>query len=180
MRGIAALFLRQIAQSTRAVAAVEFALALPVLLLMYLGGAQLSDAIGCDRKVTITARAVADLISQNAILSRSQVNAVLNASQQIMAPYPSSNALVRVSEVTTDSNGNTTVTWSEAISGSARIAGSSFTVPAGIKSRNSSLIYSEVIYAYKPWITFAFMRPMTLTQTIYMVPRLANTVAETP
>ncbi|MBV9014948.1 MAG: pilus assembly protein [Alphaproteobacteria bacterium] len=172
--------LRRIARGTSGIAATEFAVALPVLLLMYLGGAQLSDAIGCDRKVTITARAVADLISQNAILSKAQVMSILNASQQIMSPYASNNAKVVVSELWTDNSGNTKVVWSETVNGTARTAGSAITVPNAIKTNNSALIFSEVSYSYTPWVTFDFMRPMTLSQNVYMVPRIANTVSETP
>lgn len=35
------------------------------MLILYLGGVQLQDAMACKRKVTITARAAVDLISQN-------------------------------------------------------------------------------------------------------------------
>lgn len=41
----------------RGVAMVEFALILPVMLVLYLGGAQLQDGIACNRKVTIATRA---------------------------------------------------------------------------------------------------------------------------
>ncbi|MBV9840698.1 MAG: pilus assembly protein [Sphingomonadaceae bacterium] len=172
--------LRRLRDCTRGVALTEFALCVPVLLVLYLGGVQISDAIACNRKVTITSRAVADLISQNATMSSSQINTVLNASTQVMVPYPASRALVRVSELTTDGSGNTTVTWSEAINGSRRTLGSSFTLPPAIKLANSSLIYSEVAYAYQPRISLGFIKPLSLTQTVYMVPRVSSSITETP
>ena len=152
---------------------------MPVLLVLYLGGAQISDAIACNRKVTITSRAIADLISQNATMSASQVLTALGASTEVMAPYPASRALVRVSELTTDMWGNTTVTWSEAINGTRRTPGTSFTLPPAIKLANSSLIYSEVAYAYTPSISFGFIKPLSLTQTVYMVPRVSSSISET-
>ena len=174
--------LRRLAQGTSGIAATEFAVALPVLALMYLGSTQLSDAIGCDRKVTITARAVADLISQNAILSHAQVMSILGASQQIMSPYSSANSTVTVSELGTDPNtGVTTVIWSETTAAKAvHKAGDVVTPPSSIATKGSFLIYSEVSYSYTPWVTFDFMKPMTLTQNVYMVPRIANSVTETP
>ena len=48
----------------RGVSAVEFAMLLPLMLTLYLGAVEISQGIGADRKVTLTARTVADLVSQ--------------------------------------------------------------------------------------------------------------------
>jgi Flp pilus assembly protein TadG len=160
----------------RGLAFVEFACVLPVLLLMYLAGYQLSDALSCNRKVTITARAVADLTTQNATLSQTQINTILSASTQIMAPYKASNALVRVTEFTTDANGNTTVYWSHDSSGGGRTPGSSFILPPNIKVASTFIVLSEVTYSYKPAVTFGIVGPMTLSDKIYMNPRVSKSV----
>jgi Flp pilus assembly protein TadG len=47
------------------VSAVEFAICLPFIVLLYLGGYQLSDSISAYRKVTAATRTVADLTSQS-------------------------------------------------------------------------------------------------------------------
>jgi Flp pilus assembly protein TadG len=52
---------RRLACDARGVALVEFAICLPVLILLYLGAYVISDAITCNRKVTRSARAVTDL-----------------------------------------------------------------------------------------------------------------------
>ena len=77
--------------------AVEFAIALPVLILLFTGGFQLSDAVAAYRKVTTTARAMADLTSQYSTVNDTTLDRILNASQQVMAPYASSNATLVVS-----------------------------------------------------------------------------------
>ena len=51
-------------RESRAVAAVEFAFALPILLLLYVAGYQISDAISSYRKVTVATRTIADLATQ--------------------------------------------------------------------------------------------------------------------
>lgn len=168
--------LRRLARDNSGLALVEFALVLPIALTLYMAGYQISDAIACNRKVTITARATADLTSQYSILTTNDVMTILAASTKVMAPYDASNALVRVSEITTDGGGNTKVTWSKAINGAALVAGSTATLPTQLKYNNSSLIYAEVVYSYKPVASFGFVSPKTLTQNIYMVPRTSDDV----
>ena len=171
-----AIRLAGLRRDERGVALVEFACVLPVLLLMYLAGYQLTDALSCNRKVTITARAVADLTSQNASLSNDQVTSILNAASKVLIPYKVSNALVRVTELTTDDKGNTTVTWSHDNKGGGRTPKTSFTLPPAIKVANTSVILSEVTYSYTPSVTFGIVQPMTLADAIYMNPRVSNTV----
>jgi Flp pilus assembly protein TadG len=45
----------------RGVSAVEFALLAPFMIGLYLGGVEISDGIGIDRKVTLAAGAIANL-----------------------------------------------------------------------------------------------------------------------
>lgn len=160
----------------RGVALVEFACVLPVLLLMYLAGYQLTDALSCNRKVTIAARAVADLTTQNSSVTADRVNTILSAATKVMAPYDASNALVRVTELTTSSGGATTVTWSMDNKGGGRTKGDSYTLPTNIKVNGSSIILSEVIYSYKPVVTFSIVKPITLSEKIFMNPRTSNSV----
>ncbi len=172
----AALRLARFKNDESGVALVEFACVMPVLLLMYLGGYQLTDALSCNRKVTITARAIADLTTQNATVTTSTVNTFLSAATQILAPYKASNAVVRVTEFQTDANGNTTVAWSKDNQGGGLTAGSQYTLPANIKVNKSCIILSEVTYAYRPAVSFRIVKPLTLADHIYMNPRVSPSV----
>jgi Flp pilus assembly protein TadG len=64
--------------------AVEFAMVLPVLLTFYLGTAEVSVAVGIDRKVTLTTRTAADLVSQVASINNADMNNLLSASTAVM------------------------------------------------------------------------------------------------
>ena len=104
--------LSEFARDKRGVSAVEFAMLLPLMLTLYLGGVEVSQGISIDRKVTLTARTVADLVAQVATIDTTGVNAALGASAAILAPYPDTNAKITVSVVTIDANGNAKIAWS--------------------------------------------------------------------
>ena len=65
---------------------------------------------------------------------------MLGASAQVMAPFPSSNLVVTVSEVTTDASSNATVTWSSSFNGTAYTTGQKVTLPTGLTQPNITLI----------------------------------------
>ena len=48
-----------LAGDERGVSAIEFAMMLPLMLTLYLGAVELSQGVGAERKVTLTARTVA-------------------------------------------------------------------------------------------------------------------------
>jgi Flp pilus assembly protein TadG len=75
-----------------------------------------------------------------------------------------------------DANGKATVDWSDALNGAARAKGSTVTLPAALNVANSSLIWSEVQYTYKPVVGYVVSGTLTLKDQIYMRPRLSDTV----
>lgn len=160
-------------RDVRGVAMVEFALVLPVMLVLYLGGVQLQDGIACDRKVTSTARAAADLISQNTTgsISAAEVDDNLNAASQVLLPFSSVPATIRVTEIAIDGNKKATVKWSRGFKTARYAPGTAMTMPAAMLQPNSYYLLAEVTYAYTPPSSFGAIGPMTLGDSIYMVPR---------
>jgi Flp pilus assembly protein TadG len=168
--------LRGLIGDERGVSAVEFAMLLPLMLTLYLGAVEVSQGIGADRKVTVTARTICDLVSQVASVNNSDMTNALNAASSVMAPFPVANLKVTVSSVKIDANGKATVDWSDALNGAARAKGSTVTLPAALNVANSSLIWSEVQYTYKPVVGYVVSGTLTLKDQIYMRPRLSDTV----
>src|SRR6516162_608480 len=100
---------RHLARLTReqqGISSVEFAMLLPLMLTLYLGAVEISQAVGIDRKVTLTSRTVADLASQSTSLVSADMQNILNASSAVIAPFDPSHLKVTVSEVNIDNNGN--------------------------------------------------------------------------
>jgi Flp pilus assembly protein TadG len=111
-------------RGTQAVAAVEFAFILPLMVVLYLGTFEIVPIIAVKRLVTLTASTVANVTTQYASISVSTTMPdILNASSDVLTPYASSNATVVVSLITIDGTGKATVTWSQALNGAARTIG---------------------------------------------------------
>jgi Flp pilus assembly protein TadG len=170
--------LTDFANDNRGMSAVEFAMLLPVMLTLYLGGVELSQGISIDRKVTITARTVADLVAQATSVStaaNANASTALEAASAVLAPYPVGAAKIIVSVVDIDANGNAKVRWSSAKNTSARATGSSITVPDALKVPKTTLVWGEATYKYQPSIGYVVTGAMDLSDQIFMRPRLDNT-----
>jgi Flp pilus assembly protein TadG len=172
----------RLARDQRGVSAVEFALLLPLMLTLYLGAVETSSAVAVDRKVTLAARSVADLISQAASVSTADVNNILDAATAVTAPYSGTPLKVVVTQVKIDANRNATVDWSAAkgAGASARGNGSGVTVPDNLKVANTYLIMGEVTYAYTPVIGYVLTGTLNLHDEIFMRPRQSTSVTKTP
>jgi Flp pilus assembly protein TadG len=163
-------------QDERGVSAVEFAMLLPLMITLYLGTVEISQGVGIDRKVTLTTRTVADLASQVSSINNTDMTNLLNASSSVIAPYDATKLKVTVSLVTIDANGQAKVTWSDTFQGTKRAVGSTVTLPAALNVANTSLVWSEVAYTYKPTIGYVVTGTLNLSDQIYMRPRLSDTV----
>ena len=176
---------RHLRTDARGVAATEFAIVAPFMLLLYIGGVELGNGLAMNVKVSATAHSVADMISQNTAVTSTQMDGILAAASSIMAPYPIKNGstslmTITVSEVSTDSSGNATVQWSTSTSATgARNKGdpmtlSSFTAPGGTSNANISLILSEVSYDYAPNLGFTIAGTVKLSDSYYLFPRCST------
>lgn len=158
-------------------ALIEFAFVLPFLVLLFVGGFQLMDAISAYRKVGGTVRTLADLTTQNTVISDTSADEILNASRQVMAPYSPSNAVLRISQIQVDASNRATISWSRALNGTKYADGTAVTLPATLRQPGKYYIFSEITYTYVPRIAPSFIGTIPLTQTLYMSPRISAAIA---
>lgn len=163
---------------TAGVAAVEFAAVLPIMLLLYLGMTEVGQGVATDRKVTLLSRTLADLTSQPASLSRSDVTDVFAAARAVLTPYPSSSAKMIITGVDIDANAAAKVAWSCQSNSTARTKGQTLTLPTGLNVRNTSLIMAEVTMPYTPTIGYVISGTINLSDTTYMRPRQTSSIPD--
>src|SRR5256714_14955733 len=96
--------LRRFFRDKRGVSAVEFAMLLPLMVTLYLGGVEVSSAIAVDRKATQVARTLGDLVSQSTSVNATDMTNILNAASSVVQPYSPSLIQVTVSRVDIDAN----------------------------------------------------------------------------
>jgi Flp pilus assembly protein TadG len=164
------------AQDRRGVSAVEFAMLLPLMITLYLGSVEISQGVGVDRKVTLTARTVGDLASQVSSINNADMTNLLNAATSVIAPYDATKIKVTVSAVTIDAAGVAKITWSDTKNGTARTVGSTVTLPTALNVASTTLIWSEASYDYRPAVGYVITGTLTLSDQIYMRPRLSDSV----
>jgi Flp pilus assembly protein TadG len=163
----------------KGVSAVEFAMVLPLMVTLYLGVVEVSQGVAIHRKVTLTARTVADLASQVTGINNNDMSNMLTAASAVISPFPSGELKVTVSAVTIDANGVAKVAWSDTLNGTARAVDSTVSLPTALNVPNSQLIWSEVHYHYVPTIGYVITGALNLFDQIYMRPRLSETVNRT-
>lgn len=78
---------RDFGADSRALAATEFAVMVPLMLVLFFGTIEVSSGVAIDRKVTIMARTLSDLTSQSTSVGDTDMTNFFAASYGIMTPY---------------------------------------------------------------------------------------------
>ncbi|PYF01732.1 Flp pilus assembly protein TadG [Rhodopseudomonas faecalis] len=173
-------------RDTTGIGAVEFALILPLMLLLFFGVVEASTGVAVKRKLSVVTQSVSDLISRFETVTDVDVNNVFMIGDTIMTPYSTLELKARVSEVYVDpADGAGRVQWSRGDAPHAQ--GFAVQVPSALIARDSKgkvaanqyLIFSEVEYDYKPTVGYVFgtikMQDRTFTR-----PRLSVCVLLNP
>lgn len=167
---------RRLGSDARGVALTEFALSLPLMMLIYLGGYQLCDGISAYRKMTTTTRTIADVTSQYTVVTNDDLDTVLAASQQVMSPYKASDAKFTITQVKIDDKGVATVDWSRGKNVSGLTPGTAFTIPDSIRQPNTSLLVAETLYTYKASAIGSFIGDIPMKDRIILMPRATGSI----
>ena len=159
-------------------AATEFAVIVPLMLVMFFGTVEFSSAVAIDRKVTLMARTLSDLTSQSTSVADSDMTNFFAASTGILTPYDATPVSSTISELYVDSTQTAHVQWSK---GSApRTQKSVVTIPTTLAIANTYLIFSEVSYIYTPSVGYVLKSSITLSDVAYTRPRQSTCVYYSP
>jgi Flp pilus assembly protein TadG len=83
-------------RDTSAVSAVEFAILVPVMLLLLLGTFDIARAIDVKNKTMLLSRTVSDFVSQSRSVTPAQLATIIQASRSVMYPYASDSSVLQI------------------------------------------------------------------------------------
>jgi Flp pilus assembly protein TadG len=168
------------------VAAVEFAMVMPIMLLVYFGCSEAAALLTADRKVQSVAGAVGDLVARaNKTLPRAQLEDYFEAASSIMAPYDVSGLVQTVTAVAVSADGEATVTWSRRFENgvlSDVVAEHPQNAPFDLPEEmiaiatGQTVIAAETSYNYRPLLGAVFKNELDLRRSALFMPRFGGTI----
>jgi Flp pilus assembly protein TadG len=182
---------RRFRASTRGVAAVEFALVYPMLLVLLLASIDAGRAVAVYMKVRAATYALDAMANQYPSVQDSDLQLISGAAAAVLAPYPSGPSGLRISQVEITTGGSV-VAWSYGSNMTAyAYRSTSVSVPGNLASTTAPnnacpttfytagdvtgngcyLLLAQVQYTYTPMFALFITGPITLSDSIWMAPR---------
>ena len=190
--------MRRFRRASRGIAAVEFALVAPVMVLMYLGTVEVSSGVTTNRKLTLLSRALGDLTGRATTMTTSDLAGIFAAGTAIMQPVDTTNLQMRITSVTvTGATGARVgrVAWScakgQAVTGvpansqgvqanmvypmTALTANAVYPIPTGFED-SDFFVVADAMYPYVPQFGYAWVGRIDLNQKTPWAVRGTNAV----
>lgn len=188
--------LRRFRRDKKGLAAVEFALILPVMITLFFGIVELSMALAARADVTNMASIAADLVAQESTLTSQDMANVFAASSAILYPYSTTPATITVYSIIDNGTSAGQVLWSCTKTGSGNATNGPTAPPAGttggdmIAATNldssgnpkfgglGSVILATINYNYASPTTQVVTGPVTMKNMFYTKPRRVARIAK--
>ena len=181
-------FLKRFGRDGDGLAAVEFAIIAPVLILIYFGLAEFCQAYMAQRRMGHATSQVADIVAQYQTVDAALVDDTFAIGVLVMAPFPTSappaqpapapppqvRLRLRVTAITRGTDGVTRVVWSRGM-GMTKRSGV-VAVPDGLIEKSESIIMSEGSYDFTSPLGQILPGKRTFTHSYWLRPRLVNEV----
>jgi Flp pilus assembly protein TadG len=192
MRLRAGVLCQRFAGSTSGLAAIEFAIILPVLLLLLLGTFDAGRAITIYMKVraaTYTLAAVTNQYSTTTPIQSTDMQAITGATAAVLSPYPSAPASVIITQIKQTTTTQAVVSWSYAVNGTAYGAGTTWSRIPSLLSTNKAcsgtgypcyFIYAEVKYVFTPSFGYFAVGSLNFSDSLYTTPRSSSCIPYVP
>lgn len=174
------------------IAAVEFALVVPLLLAMYLGTVEISNAITVNKQTSRVASTVADLVTQQPATAKTDLNAMMDIGAAVYYPYTAAKPVITVVGVDVDDDHpqGGEVVWSRSLdkgSYNAGIsAGTKIFVPEKLRIDETFLIKVVSEIEYRPVVTWVIgsktdmdgnsYTALDMSEEYWLRPRLSDTI----
>lgn len=173
-----------ITRTQSGVAYLEFAITLPFLLVLFMGGVDLTRYILISQKVEKVATTIDNIVTQETAVTTSGLNDVTLAASQVMQPYSfGANGYVLISSVSQSGTNSSIINWqyggggtwtkTSQIGTTGNVANlpNNFTLSSG-----ENVIVTEVYYNFTPLIPNSLITASTIYQVNIFKPRIAPLV----
>ena len=176
----------QFLRAQQGVAMVEFALALPLLMTVFLGTVEVTRYILITQKVEKLAHTVSDVTAQSKTVTNASLNQVVVAASDIMKPYSmNTNGRIIVSSLyRAPSATNGVVNWryqgGGTLSATSKLGleGATASMPSAFTfEERENIIAAEVYYRFSPLVTSAFFGTTTIYRVAFYKPRLGTLIS---
>jgi len=171
-------FARDLHSNIAGMAAIEFGLVAPVMLIMLIGTVEISRAISIDRRFGLATSMVGDLVAREEDMSADNLNAIYNIVEHVMEPYDASALKIAVVPVKAASDDKTNTKVYAGVTNRPSYHGktapgecSSYGVTAGLLDKGESVIVIESSYNYTPLLVNDFIAAKTWTDKSVLSPR---------
>lgn len=170
------------ARDERGVSAVEFALIVPVILVLLIGMVDTNEALTVYRKMRQISSTVSDLVAQRSEVTPAEVTMTLQGSASLLAPYDTTNLDIVLSVVDVTKHGQT-VAWSRAYQTGAETKGATpaFPVPDVLAEEGIQVVAVRVDYEFETMFSglvqgFLGRGGYVMQDTMYERPRVGDTI----
>ncbi len=169
-------------QCDRGNVVVEFALALPVLLMMLLASAELGRFVLLNQKIDRVAITMSDLVSRAETISEAELGDIFNAAAHVAEPFDlgGSGRVIISSVINADGEG-ATIAWQRSGGGSFIKAsdvgteGGAADLPEDFAVREGeTAIVSEVFFDFEPFLSDVIVSPRVIYRRAHHRPRLGT------
>ena len=161
---------------------VEFALALPVLMLLFLASAELGRFVLLNQKIDRVAITMSDLVARAETISEADLDDIFSAAAHVAEPFDlGDRGRVVISSVTNADGSGATIAWQRAGGGSFIKAsnvgteGESADLPEDFAVREGeTAIVSEVFFDFEPFLSEMIVSPRVVYRRAHHRPRLGT------
>ena len=165
-------------------AAVEFSLILPILVVLWVGGVEVTSALSLDRRLNNLASSMGDLVARTKQITEAEIQDIFNLAEPALFPHDDTGIAMRITAVDIDDDGAATVGWTmkqgtlpghiEDFEDGDLITS---LVPEDLLTPESQIIMAEAYQTYTPAIGYTITGEIDLDDRMFFVPRLVTHVA---
>ncbi len=168
----------------KGIAAVEFALIAPILLVIFLGLVDIVQLLRMNYRLARVAETAADITSRCMSVNNSYMAMIADAARAGAAPINLRAVKLTISVLEMQaSNTKGKVVWSrETGTGGGHAVGTELDIlPTSTAiSDGDHIVFAEAIYIYQGLLSSFFMGDVTLTESALFFPRFSNTISHNP